>query len=92
MIKKLLLVATFISTMCATQAQNGLNLDGVDDYVSTTYPGISGNGARTVEAWIRTTSNNVPSQGGKQHVIADWGSTTTGGRFTLNILFNPLCI
>ncbi|MFT6921463.1 MAG: hypothetical protein ACJA1C_000457 [Crocinitomicaceae bacterium] len=40
-------------------AQNGLSLDGTDDFVQTTYSGVSGNATRTVEAWIKTTANSV---------------------------------
>jgi hypothetical protein len=69
------------------EGQTALNLDGVDDFVQTTYPGISGNSARTVEAWIRTTANCNPTNGGVQQIITDWGSVATGGRFTFNILW-----
>ena len=69
------------------QAQNvALNFDGSDDVVQTTYPGISGQSARTVEAMIRTTVNSDPKTKGSQHVIVDWGAVSTGARFTLNIL------
>ena len=61
--------------------------DGSNDYVQTGYTGISGNNSRTVEAWIKTTVNSDPSTGAAQHVIVDWGTTATGGRFTLNILW-----
>lgn len=64
--------------------QNALNFDGVDDYVSTTSPGVAGNAARTVEAWIRTTAITA----GNQKVIVDWGSMTNGTRFTMNLLQN----
>lgn len=69
-------------------AQNALNFDGIDDVVQTTYPGITGNSARTVEAWINTTANSDPGNGGTQNVITDWGSTATGGRFTFCVLWS----
>lgn len=69
-------------------AQNALNFDGVDDYVQTDYAGISGTAARTVEAWIRTTANANPSDGGVQQIITDWGTFVTGGRFTFNVLWS----
>jgi hypothetical protein len=50
--------------------------------------GISGTSARTVEAWIQTSANADPNNGGVQQVITDWGSMTTGSRFTFNVLFN----
>lgn len=70
-------------------AQNvALNFDGTDDYVQTSYSGISGNSARTYEAIIRTSANCDPNNGGKQKVIVDYGATSTGGRFTFNVLYN----
>src|SRR5690606_1255854 len=51
------------------------------------YPGVTGSGARTIEAWIKTTKNSEPGAGG-QSVIVDWGSfPTNGARFTLNLLW-----
>lgn len=69
-------------------AQNrALNFDGTDDYISSSYSGVTGNGARTVEAWIRTTANCNPNNGGVQNVITDWGNFNIGQRFTMNILW-----
>jgi hypothetical protein len=82
-----LLLLANISTAFAQGNQNALNFDGSNDYVQTGYTGISGNNSRTVEAWIKTTVNSDPSTGAAQHVIVDWGTTATGGRFTLNILW-----
>ena len=82
-----LLLLANISTAFAQGNQNALNFDGSNDYVQTGYTGISGNTARTVEAWIKTTVNSNPSTGAAQHVIVDWGTTATGGRFTLNIMW-----
>lgn len=65
-------------------AQNGLHLDGVDDHIQTTYTGISGSAARTVEAWIKTSATAVSNQ----QVITDWGSMSTGTRFTMNLLWS----
>ncbi|MEZ4687634.1 MAG: LamG domain-containing protein [Bacteroidia bacterium] len=69
---------------------HSLSFDGTDDYVQTTYPGISGGAARTVECWINTTyDHRPPGQGGNgQGVLVDWGSFITGGRFTFNVLQN----
>lgn len=69
-------------------SQNALNFDGIDDVVFTTFPSISGNNQRTVEAWIRTTANCNPSAGGVQNVIVDWGNFSIGSRSTFNILWN----
>lgn len=89
---KRLLVIVIISFLLSTTifSQNtALHFDSLATHVQTTYPGISGGTqARTIEAWIKTTSNFNPSNGGKQGVIADYGSFVTGGRFTFNILWS----
>lgn len=71
-------------------SQASLKFDGINDFIQTTGTPISGSGARTVEAWIKTTKNSLPAnQGGNgQSVIVDWGNNITNGRFTFNILFN----
>ncbi len=77
----LLLISFFAS------AQTGLNFDGNDDYMSSASTGVSGASERTIEAWIRTTANAIPGQGG-QRVIANWGSMTLGMRYTFCVLWN----
>jgi hypothetical protein len=81
---------TFFGEMCAEVIpgnQNGLNFDGINDHVSTNYTGISGTGARTVEAWIKVPTTNPAAQ----KVIVDWGAVTpNGSRFTLCLLNNIL--
>ncbi|MCC7502370.1 MAG: LamG domain-containing protein, partial [Flavobacteriales bacterium] len=63
------------------QAQNGLHLDGVDDYVQAPQPGPLGAASRTVEAWVK--QDAVSTQ---QRVVLDWGDMANGNRFTLNII------
>ena len=79
-----------IITLCifsfSVSAQNGINFDGVNDYVQTSYAGISGNSERTVEAWIKTTANADPGGGGIQQIITDWGTFVNGQRFTFCVL------
>lgn len=75
-------------TAITSNAQNAIDLDGVDDYIQTTYTGIQGNSARTIEAWVRTTANCNPNNGGVQQIITDWGTFINGQRFTFNILWN----
>lgn len=80
-----LYILFFFLVTCATSfAQNALNFDGVNDYVTSNYPGITGNNQRTVEAWIKTTVNAI----GNQQVILDMGTMTTGTRFTVCVLQN----
>jgi len=87
--KKLaLFLMGFFSLPMLFAQNNALNFDGVDDYVQTSIPSIQGTAARTYEAWIRTTANANPNTGGTQKAIIDMGSFTTGGRFTMSLLFN----
>lgn len=85
---KTFLFASVLHFSNGLSAQNALDFDGVDDYVQTTFPAITGNSARTVEAWINTTANAIPNAGGIQQVITDWGSNYQGGRFTFNVLWS----
>lgn len=78
----ILLLSSF--TFLNAQTQNSLDFDHSDDYVQTTYSGISGSAARTVEAWIKT-----PFVSG-QEVITDWGTASTGGRFTFALINGKL--
>ena len=81
-------LVSFVFISFSAMSQNaGINFDGVDDYIQTTYSGISGSSARTVEAWIRTTANADPNNSGVQQIITDWGTFATGQRFTFCILW-----
>lgn len=83
------LVSAFLLPLLAlSQGPNALHFDGVNDYVQSNYNGIPGTGARTVECWVKTTANCNPNQGGLQNTLVDWGTFVTGGRFTMNILWN----
>ena len=62
-----------------------VDFDGTNDFILTTSDGVSGNGARTIEAWIKL---NSPAGTGNQNTIVDFGTFSTGGRFTLNVLFS----
>lgn len=86
--KKIYLLIVLMAIQSAVISQNALNFDGSNDYVLTSYPGISGSAARTVEAWIKTTAIFDPNSGGTQGVITDWGATPNGQRFTFNVLWN----
>lgn len=86
--KKINLLGLMVVFTTISMAQNGINFDGVDDYVQTNYEGISGDAARSIEAYIRTEVTTHPGDGGVQNVIVDWGTMATGQRFTFNVLFN----
>ena len=80
------LISFFISP--ALFAQNALDFDGVNDVVQTNYAGIQGAAPRSIEAWIKTTANAVPTAGGIQQTIVDWGMFSgQGHRFTFNVLW-----
>ena len=75
-ILKITFIAIAISGLLNLNAQNkgiALNFDGIDDYVLSSYDGILDSSARTMEAWIKTTGNYDPNNGGKQGVIANYG-------------------
>jgi hypothetical protein len=76
---------TFLFTLLATGAlfaQNGLDFDGINDYVSASTGGPTGTSNRTVECWIKT-SKNISTQ----QILVDWGTTSpNGARFTLNLI------
>ncbi|MFD2600747.1 LamG-like jellyroll fold domain-containing protein [Flavobacterium suzhouense] len=93
MIKKLCFVRWFCWLMLfittGINAQNALDFDGVNEYVQTTYQGMSGSAARTIEAWVKIPTDNPTTQ----TVIADWGNMAVNGqRFTFNVLNNNLRI
>jgi hypothetical protein len=74
------LVILFSTTFLT--AQNALDFDGVNDYVSMLAPGPIGSANRTVECWIKTTASQQTQQ-----VIVDWGTLSPlGARFTLNMI------
>ena len=85
---KLILLISIIAIYFNFSAQNAIQLDGLNDIVTINYPGILGDNPRTVEAWIKTSSNYNPNTGGVQGVISDWGTFTNSNRSTFNVLFN----
>ena len=75
-----------IAVTANTNDNTALALDGVDDYVETNIAGVSGNGARTVEVWVKVPVNNPNSQS----VLVDWGTFATSSRSTFNVLNQKL--
>ncbi|VXC62724.1 MULTISPECIES: LamG-like jellyroll fold domain-containing protein [Chryseobacterium] len=86
LLKKKLKFATLFTALLGSISglnaqQNALNFDGTNDYIQTNFPGILGNTARTVEAWIK-----LPTTTAGENLIVDWGSdNVNGGRFTVRI-------
>ena len=67
-----LLITAFLFNNAKSQ-NTAVHFDSLNNYIQTSYSGISGGTTpRTIEAWIKTTSNHIPTAGGKQGVIADW--------------------
>ena len=86
-LQKIGTISLFASFFCGSihaQQQSAFNFDGTNDNASGLNADLpTGNAARTVEAWIQTTSTTS-----NQQVIFDYGSMTIGQRFTMNILQN----
>ncbi|MDA7744781.1 T9SS type A sorting domain-containing protein [bacterium] len=62
------------------QAQNAIHFDGNDDYVNlTTFKGVTGTNARSIEAWIQ-----VPP-GAENLGIVCWGSNIASQKWTFRI-------
>lgn len=76
------LLALIVGSSHGLQAQqNALNFDGTNDYIQTDFPGIIGNAARTVEAWIKLSTTTTG-----ENLVTTWGSdSVNGGRFTVRI-------
>ena len=56
---------------------NAISLDGTDDHVTVNgYKGVTGTSARTVSAWIKTSTTGV---------IASWGTNAQGAKFTFRV-------
>ena len=85
--KRILQTILFCFSFSILSSGQALNFDGTDDFVQTTYGGIAGTADRTIEAWIRTTENFLPTTGNGQGVIVDYGTFVTGQRFTFNVLW-----
>lgn len=81
--KKILLTTLLILTaqLSIAQTQNALNFDGVNDFVQTTLPSITGTADRTFEAVIFV-SATAPNN---NLCILDYGSGATGSRNTFMV-------
>jgi uncharacterized protein YxeA len=58
--KIITLVFILLGITSWSSAQNGLNFDGTNDFVQTTYTGVLGTANRTFEAWVFVNSNGLP--------------------------------
>ncbi len=72
-LQMILVVIAFLGM--AVPAMGQRNFDG-NDYVSTSYSGVSGAGARSVSFWVKTADT------GLRHILF-YGSPTTGNAFEL---------
>lgn len=79
---KYFLLSFFLTVGLLINAQNGLDFDGINDYVSMQNAGPTGTSDRTVECWIKTSASQQTQQ-----ILVDWGSAAPlGSRFTLNMI------
>ncbi len=62
------------------KSQNGLSFDGVNDFIQTTFPGVTGANDRTFEAWV-----NINSGASGNNTIVDYGTSVTGSRNTFQV-------
>ena len=79
--KKIFQLFSFLLITQISISQNGLNFDGTDDFVQTSYFGISGTGARTIEAWIKVPSTTTSLD----RIIVSWGTNSPGQKSTFRI-------
>ena len=83
LIHRAIVVFTLISSLMAQGGGYALDFDGANDYVNTTYSGISGNNDRTVEAWVKTSATGV-------NFITEWGVQQINQRFTVTVTSSKL--
>lgn len=76
--KAVLFALTFLCCTYWGVAQNGLDFDGTDDVVQTTYMGVLGSQDRTFEAWVFVSSSAPASN----LAILDYGQNLAGSRNT----------
>ncbi|MBD81225.1 MAG: hypothetical protein CL840_20070 [Crocinitomicaceae bacterium] len=77
---KIIFLAFFTILLGEVQAQKSLKFDGVNDEVQISgYRGITGRGARTIEAWVKFSSNATNDQ------IVVWGTNSTGQKWTIRL-------
>lgn len=76
--KNLLAILLFLAASGMSFAQNGLNFDGSNDYVQTSYQGIIGSANRTFEAWVNVSATAPASN----LTILDYGTNAAGSRNT----------
>lgn len=60
---------------------NSLDFDGVNDKVQTTYTGITGTNARSIEAWVMVPATATSLNGG----IVTWGVNAAGQKWVFRI-------
>lgn len=80
--KKLIIIACVLLGLTSwSSAQNGLDFDGIDDNVQTTYAGVLASANRTFEAWVFVSSSAPTSN----LAILDYGLNAAGSRNTFSV-------
>lgn len=80
----LTILVIFIGVLHLNAQNRALSFDGVNDFVQTTYQGVTGTANRTFEAWINV-SNTAPNN---TLCILDYGLNAVGSRNTFNVNAN----
>ena len=83
LIHRAIVVFLLITFVMAQGGGYALDFDGNNDYVNTTYSGISGNNDRTVEVWVKTSATGV-------NFITEWGVQQINQRFTVTVTSSKL--
>ena len=78
--KKLYLPLLLFGFVLTGLAQNALDFDGSNDYVQTTYSGVTGTTDRTFEAWVYVSSGLSGN-----NCILDYGTNAVGSRNTFSV-------
>lgn len=81
--KKIYLSIAFSSLVLFGYAQNALDFDGSNDYVQTSFGGVTGTANRTFEAWIYLSASPTSNM-----AISDYGLNTVGSRNTFYVNSN----
>jgi hypothetical protein len=77
-IKLFLIGSAVVATSHSVTAQNGLHFDRVNDYVQTTFGGVTGSADRTFEAWVYVDASAPAAN----LSITDYGTNAAGDRNT----------
>ena len=79
--KTFLLILGMVTTIVTFGQNPAIHFDGTDDYIQTTFGGVTGSSDRTFEAWIYVD----PSAPATNLCISDYGTNSSGDRNTFMV-------